>query len=62
MDLFRKWFDVIRQQAFTRANIDPDLCCHMTSLGHNELRDTVGENGFAAISQDLLEIQTDLGP
>ena len=24
-------------QAITWANIDPDLCCHMASLGHNEL-------------------------
>ena len=28
---------VIRQQAITWANVDPDLCRHMTSLGHNEL-------------------------
>ena len=26
-----------RQQAITWANIDPDFCCHMVSLGHNEL-------------------------
>ena len=24
------------QQAITWANIDPDLCRHMVSLGHNE--------------------------
>ena len=28
--------DAIRQQAITRANIDPDLCHHKASLGHNE--------------------------
>ena len=27
----------VRQQAITRANVDRDLCCHMASLGHNEL-------------------------
>ena len=27
----------IRQQAITWANVDPDLCRHMVSLGHNEL-------------------------
>ena len=25
------------QQAITWANVDPDLCRHMASLGHNEL-------------------------
>ena len=28
---------VIRQQAITSANVDPDLCHHMASLGLNEL-------------------------
>ena len=28
----------IRQEAITWANVDPDLCHHMTSLGLNELR------------------------
>ena len=27
-----------RQQAITWANVDQDLCQHMVSLGHNELR------------------------
>ena len=26
-----------RQQAITWSNVDPDLCRHMASLGHNEL-------------------------
>ena len=26
-----------RQQAITWANVNPNLCCHMASLGHNEL-------------------------
>ena len=28
---------VVRQQAITWANVDPDLCCRMVPLGHNEL-------------------------
>ena len=28
---------VVRQQVITWAHIDPDLCPHMASLGHNEL-------------------------
>ena len=32
------WFiGAVRQQAITWANVDPDLCRHMVSLGHNEL-------------------------
>ena len=34
---FRKWLGAIRQQAITWANVDPDLCRHVVSLGHNEL-------------------------
>ena len=26
-----------QHQAITWAHVDPDLCCHMPSLGHNEL-------------------------
>ena len=28
----------LRQQAIAWANVDPDLCHHMASLGHNELK------------------------
>ena len=35
---FRWWLGSIRQQANTWANVDQDLCNHMVSLGHNELR------------------------
>ena len=35
MDL--KWLGAISQQAITWANVDPDLCHNMASLGHNEL-------------------------
>ena len=31
------WLGAIRQQAFTWANVDPDLRRHMASLGHSEL-------------------------
>ena len=34
---FRKWLGAVRQQATTWANVDPDLCHHMASLGHNGL-------------------------
>ena len=34
---FRWWLGAVRQQAITWANVDPDLCCHMASLGHSEL-------------------------
>ena len=27
-----------RRQAITWANVDPDLCRHSASLGHNELK------------------------
>ena len=30
----------IRQHTITRANVDPDLCCQMASLGHNKLLST----------------------
>ena len=33
----RLWLGAIRQQAITWANVDPDLCHHMASLGLNEL-------------------------
>ena len=34
---FRQWGNAIRQQATTWTSVDPELCCHMTSLGYNEL-------------------------
>ena len=34
---FRRWLGAVRQQAITWANVDPDLCCHLASPGHNEL-------------------------
>ena len=37
--LSRKWLGAARQQAITITctNVDPDLCRHMSPLGHNEL-------------------------
>ena len=35
---FRKWLGAVRHQAITWVNVDRDLCCHMASLGHNDLR------------------------
>ena len=34
---FRSWLGAVGQQAITWANVDPDICRHMVSLGHNEL-------------------------
>ena len=36
-DWFMQWLGAVRQQAITWSNVDPDLCCHIVSLGHNEL-------------------------
>ena len=36
--LFRKWLGALKQQAITWANVDPHLCRHMVSLGHNKLK------------------------
>ena len=33
----RQWLGAVRHQAITWANVDPDLCHHMASLGHSEL-------------------------
>ena len=35
--LFRLWLGVVRPQAITWTNIDPQLCHHMASLVRNEL-------------------------
>ena len=35
--LFRKWLDVVRQQAPTSANVDQVLLYNMPLLGHNVL-------------------------
>ena len=32
-----QWLSVVRLQAITWANANPDLCRHILSLGHNEL-------------------------
>ena len=34
---FGKWLGPVRQQVITWANVEPDLCRHMASLGYNEL-------------------------
>ena len=35
---FWKWLGAIRQKAITWANVDPDVYCHMVSLGLSELK------------------------
>ena len=42
--LVQEWLGAVRQQAITWANVDPDLCRHMASLGHNELITSSGSN------------------
>ena len=37
LDLTDDQSTLVRQQAITWANVDPDLCRHMASVGHNEL-------------------------
>ena len=34
---FRQWYGAVRHQAITWVSVDPDLCCHIASLGHSEL-------------------------
>ena len=36
---FRLWLGAVRQQAITWTNVDPDLCHHIASWGHNEERE-----------------------
>ena len=31
------WLGAVRQQAINWASVDPNLCAHMSSPGHNEL-------------------------
>ena len=33
-----QWLGADRQQDIAKANADPNQCCHVASLGHNELR------------------------
>ena len=34
---FRWWLGAVKQQVSAWANVDPDLCRHMASLGYNDL-------------------------
>ena len=38
---FRLWLGAVREQVITWANVYPDLCHHMVSLGHSELNLTI---------------------
>ena len=40
---FSLWLGAIRQQAITWANVDPDLCRQMASLGLSELPDVLSD-------------------
>ena len=37
------WCLAARHQAITYANFYPDLCHHMASLGHSELKHTINQ-------------------
>ena len=50
---FRQWLGTVRQHAIPWTNVYPDLCCHMVSLGHNELTHW-GREKVAAVSQTTL--------
>ena len=41
------FYGAVGQQAITWTNIDPDLCRHMASLGHNELTHVVKDLSLA---------------
>ena len=51
-DRFRLWLGIIRQQDINWINIDPDLCRHMASLGHNKLINAANREkyNFQAVS------------
>ena len=55
---FWQWLGAVRQQAITWANVDPDLCLHMVSLGHNELSYQVWHVLFQIISRYLCFLLT----
>ena len=46
--------DSARHQAITRVNVDPDLCCHTASLGHNVLNLPYFDHCFYADTEFLL--------
>ena len=41
--LVQYWLGVVRHRAITWANVDPDLCRHMASLGRSELIPDIGK-------------------
>ena len=48
---FRWCIGDIRQQAIIWANVDPDLCHHLVSLGHNEW---IGWNILATMADEFV--------
>ena len=48
---FRWWLGANRQQAITWANVDPDLCRQMASLGLNELNSNLVKSHSSLTSQ-----------
>ena len=50
---FREWLGAVRQQAITWANVDPYMCQHMASPGHNELNLDPETNSFFFFNSNL---------
>ena len=46
----RYWLGAISQQAITWSNVDPDLLCHMVSLGYNGLRIKIHDDAISNIT------------
>ena len=50
------WLGAVRQQAITWAYVDPDLCRHMASLGHNELNSLKWKIGLFLIQRQAISL------
>ena len=50
LDECHSTLQAVRQQAFTWANVDPDLCRQMASLGLNELTHWPMENASVILN------------
>ena len=50
---FMYWLGAMKQQAITRANVDPDPCRHMVPLGHNELNcgESASNNTLSSVTE-----------
>ena len=55
---YENWLGAVMQLVITRANVGPDVCCHMVLLGNTELKRSVIESAWNAklLVNSLLEI------